>query len=79
MFSFNPQARNVDPLAENKDHWYDLQPLGTEGQGLTGQPVLYSLTSFSIPFGLGLKVNFLRNFSFGAEWGMRKNVYRLSG
>ena len=72
VFSFNPQARNVDPLAENKDHWYDLQPLGTEGQGLTGQPGLYSLTSFSIPFGLGLKVNFLRNFSFGAEWGMRK-------
>lgn len=72
VFSFNPQARNVDPLADNKDHWYDLQPLGTEGQGLPGRPDLYSLTSFSFPFGLGVKFNFLRNFSFGAEWGMRK-------
>jgi len=72
VFSFNPQARNIDPLAINKAHWYDLQPLGTEGQGFTGRPSLYSLTSFSIPFGLGVKVNFLRNFSFGAEWGLRK-------
>jgi hypothetical protein len=72
VFSFNPQARNIDPMADSKDHWYDLQPLGTEGQGLDGQPGRYSLTSFSIPFGLGIKVNFLHNFSFGAEWGIRK-------
>lgn len=65
VFSFNPQA-NIN------NHWYDLQPLGTEGQGLEGRPDRYSLTNFSFPFGLGFKVNFLRNFSFGAEWGMRK-------
>lgn len=65
VFSFNPQA-------SYNNHWYDLQPLGTEGQGLSGRPDRYSLTNFSFPFGLGVKVNFLRNFSFGAEWGLRK-------
>lgn len=66
-FSFNPQAQ-LD------NHWYDLQPLGTEGQGLAKYPTkdYYSLTSVSMPFGLGIKVNFLKNFSVGLEWGMRK-------
>lgn len=66
-FSFNPQA-------QMNDHWYDLQPLGTEGQGLDDYPNkdYYSLTNVSMPFGLGLKYNFLRNFSIGIEWGMRK-------
>ncbi len=66
-FSFNPQA-------QMNDNWYDLQPLGTEGQGLDRYPSkdYYSLTSISMPFGLGLKFNFLRNFSIGVEWGMRK-------
>lgn len=67
-FSFNPQAQ----LSDNQ--WYDLQPLGTEGQGLDKYPNkdYYSLTNVSMPFGIGLKVNFLKNFSFGVEWGMRK-------
>jgi len=66
-FSFNPQS-------QMNDHWYDLQPLGTEGQGLGEYPNkdYYSLTNISVPFGLGLKFNFLRNFSIGIEWGMRK-------
>lgn len=66
-FSFNPQA-------QMNGHWYDLQPLGTEGQGLERYPKkdYYSLTSVSMPFGLGLKFNFLKNFSIGFEWGMRK-------
>ncbi len=66
-FSFNPQSQ-LD------NHWYDLQPLGTEGQGLEKYPKkdYYSLTSVSMPFGIGFKVNFLRNFSLGLEWGMRK-------
>lgn len=64
-FSYNPQANY-------NDHWYDLQPLGTEGQGLAGEPKRYSLTNVSFPFGFGFKVNFLTRFSFGAEWGLRK-------
>ncbi len=64
-FSFNPQAKY-------DDNWYDLQPMGTEGQGIDKYPEPYSLTSISIPFGLGLKINFLKRFTFGAEWGLRK-------
>ena len=74
VFSFNPQA-------EFNGNVYDLQPLGTEGQGLNMQdPVTkivydkerYGLTGFSIPFGLGMRVNFLKYYSVGLEWGFRK-------
>ncbi len=52
IFKFNPQAKY-------KGTWYDLQPLGTEGQGLPGSDKeLYSLTQLSIPFGAGLKYTF---------------------
>jgi len=65
VFSFNPQT-------QYDNHWYDLQPIGTEGQGLEGFDDTYSLTSVSIPFGLGIKFNFFRRFSTGLEWGWRK-------
>ena len=74
IFSFNPQA-------ELGGVWYDLQPLGTEGQGLNMKdPVTgvmydqkrYSLTGFSIPFGIGFRVNFLKYYCVGLEWGFRK-------
>ncbi|MDL2296325.1 DUF6089 family protein [Bacteroidales bacterium OttesenSCG-928-C03] len=64
IFSFNPQA-------EYKGKYYDLQHLGTEGQGLDGQPDYYSLTSCAIPFGIGFKLNIGRYISFGIEAGMR--------
>lgn len=66
-FSFNPRAQ-----LPGDDHWYDLQAIGTEGQGLDEDKKYYSLSSVSMPFGVGAKVNFLKNFSFGIEWGMRK-------
>jgi len=65
LFSF-------DPKATYNGTTYELQSLGTEGQGLEGGPEKkYSLTSFAIPFGIGLKVTLGRSFSIGAEWGMR--------
>ncbi|MDR2979668.1 MAG: DUF6089 family protein [Bacteroidales bacterium] len=64
VFSFNPQG-----YLDGK--YYDLQHLGTEGQGFEGQPDYYSLTSFAIPFGIGFKVNIGRYISFGIEAGMR--------
>lgn len=52
IFKFNPQAKYLG-------YWYDLQPLGTEGQGLSGSDKdMYSLTQFSIPMGMGLKYTF---------------------
>ena len=72
LFSFNPQA-------ELNGKWYDLQALGTEGQGLnktdaegnTYDQKRYSLTNVAIPFGIGLRVNFLKYYSIGIEWGFR--------
>lgn len=66
MFKFNPRA-------ELDGEMWELQPLGTEGQGTTAYPdrQKYSLYSFAIPFGLGLKVNLSKTFSLGLEWGMR--------
>lgn len=65
LFSFDPQA-SFNGIT------YELQSLGTEGQGLEGGPKKkYSLTSFAIPFGIGIKVTMGRHFSIGAEWGMR--------
>jgi hypothetical protein len=64
FFSFNPQA-------EYKDVLYDLQPIGTEGQGRDGMEKKYSLTGFAIPFGIGFKANIGRYVCVGAEWGLR--------
>lgn len=64
VFSFNPQA-------EMNGKTYDLQPFGTEGQGLDPSKKGYALCSFAIPFGIGMKVNIGRYVSLGVEWGMR--------
>ncbi|MBO4653922.1 MAG: outer membrane beta-barrel protein [Bacteroidales bacterium] len=65
LFSFNPQAADVDGTV------YDLQPLGTEGQGFEGERKHYSLCNVAIPFGLGFRFNFAKYISLGFEWGMR--------
>jgi len=67
LFKFDPRARASD------GNFYELQPLGTEGQGTTYYPdrKKYSLTMASIPFGLGMKANISKTFSIGLEWGMR--------
>ncbi len=54
--------------------WYNLQTLGTEGQGTTAYPSRepYSLAGISIPFGLGIKFSIGNAIVLGAEWGLRK-------
>ena len=49
FFQFNPQG-------ELNGQFYDLQPLGTEGQNLASIPerTPYKLNQFAIPFGLSL-------------------------
>lgn len=81
IFKFNPKAyvdagtyqiNGINYTVANGGY-YALMPLGTEGQGTTGYPdrKKYSLTSFSVPFGLGFKFNIANGFGFGVEWGMR--------
>ena len=67
VFKFNPTTTAGDG---NK---YELQPLGTEGQGTVAYAPSkkYSLTTASIPFGIGVKANISKTFSVGIEWGMR--------
>ncbi len=65
LFSFNPTATYTDGTV------YELQSLGTEGQGLEDMPKKYSLTHFAIPFGIGFRFNIGRYISLGAEWGLR--------
>jgi hypothetical protein len=66
-FQFKPQA-----LLNGQ--WYDLQPLGTEGQFLPGSsyPVPYKLNQFSIPVGAGMEFNLTDNLVAGLEIGFRK-------
>lgn len=65
---------NFEPKAQYEGTWYSLQALGTEGQRTTLADVKkpYSLASFAIPFGLGLKVSPHQAVSIGLEWGIRK-------
>jgi hypothetical protein len=61
----------ANPKAKLDDTWYDLQPLGTEGQGSTAGGSFYAVDHVSLPFGVGLKVN-LGRIDIQAEWGMRR-------
>ena len=65
LFYFNPRATI-------NDKEYNLQPLGTEGQGLSGYHDKYSRISLSIPGSLG--INFThpnRRFAIGIESTIR--------
>ena len=68
IFNFNPKAKY-------NGTWYNLQPLGTEGQGTSSSNVKpYSLMKVAFPFGLGVKYSIGKNVSIGAEWGLRKTT-----
>ena len=66
IFKFSPKTSYRD--ASGKFVLVDLQPLGTEGQGLPGYPERYSLTEFNIPFGLGFKFQLFDNIEIGFEF-----------
>lgn len=65
FFAFNPQANY-------KGQWYDLQPLGTEGQGIISGKKKYNKTSWNIPFGIGYNVSISDNQELGFVLTMRK-------
>lgn len=61
---FNPQA-----FMNGK--WHDLQPLGTEGQGLRPDLDFYSLYTIVIPYGGGFRYNLSRQLGICFEYGSR--------
>lgn len=64
IFYYNPKA-----LYEGE--WVELQPLGTEGQGLPGYAPRYNLIDFSIPGGIGIKFKATQKATISLEWGVR--------
>jgi len=67
FYQFNPQAIY-------NQQYYDLQPLGTEGQYLADYPNRrpYQLQQFAIPFGAGVKYALSESINIGVEIGARK-------
>jgi hypothetical protein len=68
IFGFDPYT--YDTLGTR----YYLQPLGTEGQGLSTDPgnKPYHRVQISIPFGLGFKFRVNEQMTLGYEIGLRK-------
>lgn len=65
-FTFNPQAFYID-------RFYDLAPLGTEGQHLEGSNISpYKRFQISIPMGVGLDFRISDYNTIGLEFSMRK-------
>ncbi|MFT4762345.1 MAG: hypothetical protein ACI9XO_002865 [Paraglaciecola sp.] len=64
-FFFNPKT-------DYQGETVELQPIGTEGQGLANAPDKYSRVQFSIPIGVGLHLQINNRLSIGGEFGARK-------
>ncbi len=60
-----------NPKTLYQGNWVELQPLGTEGQGLPGYNSKYSLISYAIPSGLGLKFELSDRASVALEFTSR--------
>jgi len=71
VFHFNPKAKYY---GANGATWVELRPLRLEGQGMAEYPdrKQYSLTSFEIPMGLGIKYYIKENLYVGFELLHRK-------
>lgn len=65
FFAFNPQGYY-------QDKWYDLQPLGTEGQGIKPNTPKYQLSSSALVVGVGYRHLLGGRWSLGIEAGIRK-------
>lgn len=61
------------PQALYRGQWYDLQPLGTEGQGIIPDHDFYKLNSVVVPFGFGYRKNLGRSTYLGFEFSLRKS------
>lgn len=73
VFGFNPKALYIDP-SDGRETWYELQPLGTEGQGTSAYPdrARYQLVGLSMPFGIGYRWRINPSIHLTAEYGWRK-------
>ncbi len=67
---------NHMPMGQLDGTWFELQPLGTEGQGTTWGEAQglkpYALTGLALPFGFGFKANVGPFLAFNMDWVLRK-------
>jgi hypothetical protein len=56
-----------NPEAQYNGSWVKLDPLNTEGQGLSGGAVETMPISMTIPFGIGLRMGISQMFRIGIE------------
>ncbi len=63
---------HFSPKAEYNGQWYDLQPLGTEGQGLSqDKQRLYRTSGIALPLGAGIR------YRLGPQWAVGvEGIYR---
>lgn len=63
-----------NPKANYQNEWVALQPLGTEGQGLSQYPEReeYETIAIAIPFGFGIKYALTDKINLGFEIGARR-------
>ena len=61
-----------NPKANYNGEWVELQPLGTEGQGISSQPALYSRFTAVVPLGLGVSKKVWNYWMLGIEVSYRK-------
>ena len=64
---------HYNPYTTYNDQKVFLQPLGTEGEGLSIYPnrKIYTLTNFEVPYGVGVKYKLSSNFLVGLEFNSR--------
>ena len=72
LFHFNPKGSLT--ASNGTKTWYELQPLRTEGQGMTEYPSKkqYNLTQMNIPMGVGIKYQLSERVNIGTEFLYRK-------
>jgi hypothetical protein len=70
LFHHNPKARTPE---EDGREWVALQPLGTEGQFISGQnnPGPYSRIQIALPAGVGVRYKLSSRIDLGFEIGYR--------
>lgn len=66
LMYFNPKG------LDQSGQWVKLQPLGTEGQGLPGQPDRYNRITFTVPYGIGVGKSIDRYWGVNIEFTMRQ-------
>ena len=61
----------MNPKAQLNNTWYELNAIGTEGQGFPGGPNRYKLDAFAVPIGMGAKLNLGKRIAISLEYSLR--------